>query len=165
MDFEVTHTIDDLDFGDIDTEKITRNTMRRIAEEMTEMVRVAVVAEDDIKSPASLLSPYEAGDRPQMTQKDAWQVHKVTRDSYTVRPHPNIRQRAVVLNYGYQGRITPTNADYLRFTIDGVPTFRKSVEGPDETGYWEKAIQKMEQSDKPKRIAKDELEEELDESI
>ena len=148
----------------VDMESVKEETLKRVASEMAEMVRQAVIAEPSITTPA-LNSPYERGPGPSMATKDAWQVTKAGGNRYTVSPHPSVRQRAIVLNFGYPGMIRPTNADYLRFTVDGVPVFRKEVPGPDETGYWQAAFQRMESSDKLEQIAQEELDEELEEKF
>jgi hypothetical protein len=148
----------------IDMESVKEETLRRVAEEMSEFVREAVIAEPDITSPA-LNSPYERGPGPSMATRDAWMVEKRGADRYIVSPHPKVRQRAVVLNFGYPGTIKPKNSDYLRFMVDGVPIFRKEVEGPDETGYWQAAYNRMEQSGRLAEIAQEELEEEIEDTF
>jgi len=148
----------------IDMEAVKERTLKRIATEMSEMVRQAVVAEPKITSPA-LNSPYTRGPGPSMATRDAWVVKKDGNDRYTVSPHPKVRQRAGVLNFGYPGTITADDGGYLKFTIDGVPTYRKEVEGPDETGYWQAAYQKINQSDKLRRIANEELEDEVEDKF
>lgn len=146
----------------VDMESVKEKTMKRTADAMAEMVRQAVVAEDDITSPA-MNSKYSRGSGPPMATSKAWLTEKVGPNRYIVTPHPEVRQRAIVLNFGYPGRITPNTADALRFTIDGVPVYAKSVKGPDPTGYWQAAYQRMQSSDKLKRIANEELEKEIDE--
>jgi len=148
----------------VDMESVKERTLKRVAAEMADIVRQTVIAEPKITTPA-LNSPYERGPGPSMATMDAWQVSKSGANRYIVSPHPLVRQRAVVLNFGYPGMIRPTNADYLRFTVDGVPVFRKEVPGPDETGYWSAAFQRMESSDKLEEIAQDELNKELEEKF
>jgi len=148
----------------VDMESVKERTLKRVAEEMSGMVRQAVF-ESNIRSPASKISPYESGDGPPLATNDAWLVKKTGGNRYSVFPHPEVRQRAMVLNFGYPGMIRPTNAEYLRFTVDGVPVFRKEVEGPDATGYWQAAFQKMQNSDKLQEIANEELEAEFEEKF
>lgn len=164
--FEIEEDLDDLlmSVEAVDMESVKEETLRRVAAEMADMVRQAVIEEPDIQSPA-LNSPYERGEGPSMATKDAWMVEKRGSNRYTVTPHPLVEQRATVLNFGYPGKIRPTNADYLRFTVNGVPIFRKEVEGPDETGYWQAAFQRLESSDKLEEIAREELSEELEEKF
>jgi len=147
----------------IDMESVKENTVRRAAQEMAGMVRQAVF-ESSIKSPASKISPYESGDGPAMATSDAWLVEKDGPSSYTVRPHPQVRQRAVVLNFGYPGEITPKNGEFLKFTVEGQPVWARSVDGPDATGYWQAAIQKMRNSGKLEEIAAEELNKEFEEN-
>lgn len=162
----IQHEISDFAFKleKIDMESVKKSTAKRTAEAMSEMVRQAVVAEGDIQSPPiGGNSPYTRGDGPSMSTGAAWLVEQVGSDKYVVTPHPEVRQRAIVLNYGYPGRITPNSAEALRFTIKGVPVFATSVKGPDPTGYWQAAYRRMQSSDKLERIANDELEKEIDE--
>jgi len=140
----------------VDMDSVKERTLKRVAGAMADHVREAVVAEPDITTPA-LNSQYEQGPGPNMARRAAWQVRKTGANRYSVFPHPEVRQRAVVLNFGYPGMIRPTNSEYLRFTIDGVPVFRKEVEGPDETGYWQAAYQQLQSSNKLERIAEEEL--------
>lgn len=160
-EFNIEHNFEDLRhrLDDIDMENVERMTLKRSANALAEMVREAIVAEDDITSPADLNSIYEGGDGYPLSQRKAWVVEK-SRGSWTVRPHPQVEQRATVLNYGYPGRITPNNADALRFTINGVPIYRDWVEGPDETGYWQAALRRFRKSGELERIAQAELREE-----
>lgn len=144
----------------VDMEVVKEETLRRVAQAMASMVR-QMVFESNIRSPADKISPYEGGDGPPLATNEAWKVQK-DGNRYTVRPDPRVEQRAVVLNFGYPGMIRPTNADYMRFTVDGVPVFRKEVPGPDETGYWQAAFQRLEQSGKLEKIASEELNEELE---
>lgn len=143
-------------------ESVKRRTMKRTAEAAAEMVRQAVVAEDDIKSPASLLSEYDSGPGPSLSWSAAWQVDPVGNDRFVLNPHPKVRQRAIVLNFGYSGDITPNQADVLKFNVNGVPMYRESVSGPDATGYWQAAFQRMRSSDKLERIATGELQREIE---
>lgn len=147
----------------VDMESVKQETLRRVAEEMASMVRQAVF-ESSIKSPADKISQYEGGAGPPLATNEAWMVNK-DGNRYTVTPHPEVEQRAVVLNFGYPGTIRPTNAEYMRFTVDGVPVYRKEVPGPDETGYWQVAFQRMEQSGKLEDIAQEELNKEFEEKF
>lgn len=148
----------------IDMESVKERTTRRVAEKMASMVRQAVF-ESSIKSPASKISPYESGDGPPLATNDAWMARKTGANRYSVFPHPEVRQRAIVLNFGYPGMIRPTNKDYLRFTVNGVPTFRKEVKGPDAVGYWQVAYRRMESSGKLEEIAEEELNIEFEEKF
>jgi len=159
-DFNIEHNFGRLSESlEIDMEKVERNTLKRSADALAEMVRQAVVDEDSISSPANLLSEYEGGPGPSMSRRKAWVVQRI-RNKWVVRPHPQVEQRATVLNYGYPGRITPNNADALRFTINGVPVYRDSVEGPERTRYWQAAVRRFRQSGELERIAQAELREE-----
>lgn len=149
----------------IDMESVKKRTAKAFAEEMAEQVRLAVVAEDDISSPARLQSQYEHGPGPSMARRAAWNVSKSGANSYTVTPHPSVRKRAEVLNYGVSGKIYPKDADALRFTIDGVPVYRPYVEGPDQTNYWSAAMRNMEASGEVEKIAEYELRAEIEESF
>lgn len=148
----------------IDMETVKRNTVRRAAQEMASMVRQAVF-ESSIKSPADKISPYEEGDGPPLATNDAWLVKKKSNNEYSVQPKPQVRQRAVVLNFGYPGEITPTDEPFLVFEVNGEPVWAKSVEGPEPTGYWQKAYQRMQESGKLEEIAEEELSDEFDEKL
>lgn len=169
LEFNVSGLIPDLeeferDLEDIDMEKVRYRTSERLAEEMFKMVQKAIRQEDDISSPSSLNSRYDSEDGQDglpISQRKAWVVEEDGAGSHTIRPGPEQSQRAYVLNYGHPGRITPNTADYLKFYIDGVPTYRKSVAGPDPTNYWEKAIEMMQKSGKASKIMEDELEKEV----
>lgn len=150
-------------FEAVDGEDITREAARRIANEAAEMVRTAVLAEDDIITPA-MNSPYDRGPGPSMSNPNAWVVKPSGKNRFIMSPHEFVEQRAYVLNYGYPGKITPNTADYLRFYVEGEPVFRKEVEGPDPTGYWEAAFRRLESSGKAEQIMEDVLDEELDEA-
>lgn len=145
----------------IDMETVKRNTVRRAAQEMASMVRQAVF-ESSINSPADKISPYESGDGPPLATNDAWLVKKESNNEYSVQPKPEVRQRAVVLNFGYPGEITPTDSPFLVFEVNGEPVWAKSVEGPEATGYWQKAYQRMQESGKLEEIAEEELSDEFE---
>lgn len=154
----------------VDMEKVFRTTIKEAATTLAEMVRQAVVAEEDIRSPARLNSPFENGPGPSMARRRAWKVKKKG-DRYIVKPHPEVEQRATVLNSGW-GTITPNSADKLAFTVSGIPSSsegttetrsliqKDSVDGPDETAYWQAALRRFEESDELERIGVRELREE-----
>lgn len=146
----------------IDMDKVKKETLKRISSKMAEMVRQAVF-ESSIMSPADkTATPYNRGDGPPLATKKAWQVSQTGANRYTIRPDPRVNTRARVLNFGYPGKITPNSAEALRFEINGIPVFRTEVEGPDETGYWQKAVNKMKSGGEFERVAKDELEKEFE---
>lgn len=148
----------------IDIESVKEKSVRRAAQEMAGMVRQAVF-ESSIRSPADKISPYEGGDGPPLATNEAWLVKKDGANRYTVQPHPRVRQRAVVLNFGYPGEITPKNSEFLVFEVEGQPVFAKSVEGPEATGYWQAAYQRMKNSGKFEDIIAEELNEEFEENL
>lgn len=150
------------DLSDIDMERVKESTLRRVAEEMRDMVRLAIRQEDDITSPADLNSKYTGGPGPPMSQEAAWNVEKNGSDTYIVAPNPKVRQRAMVLNYGYPGMIRPTSGEALKFEVDGSTVFASEVEGPDPTHYWRAAREMLENSGKLEEIASEELEEEVE---
>lgn len=147
----------------VDMEKVERETLKRAAHTMSEMVRQAVIAEDDINAPA-ISGPYQRGGGPTMAQRAAWKVVE-DGNSYRVIPDPRIEQRAIVLNYGYDGRIYPDGDGPLRFYVDGAPVFAEWVEGPDYTGYWQAAMRRFRNSDRLRQMAADELQKEIDEKF
>jgi hypothetical protein len=148
----------------IDMDSVKKKTAKRIAEEMSKMVRQAVF-ESGIKSPADKISKYSGGDGPPMVTNAAWLVRQTGPNRYSVFPHPEVRQRAIVLNYGYPGRITPNSADALRFEVNGTPVFAESVEGPDAYNYWDKAWRRIQKSKKIDDILGEELEAEFEEKF
>lgn len=148
----------------IDIDKVKQETVRSTAMVMNSMVRQTLVAEERLNIPATK-GPYESGPGPSMADKDAWIVEPVGDSEYTVRPHPQVKQRAYVLNYGYSGPITPNSADALRFTINGIPVYRDSVPGPEPTNYWQAALTRMEKSGKFERIGERELRKEIEEQF
>lgn len=148
----------------IDMESVKRRTLKRVADEMSKLVRQAVVDEPSITTPA-LNSPYKQGPGPSMSRHDAWMVEKTGANRYSVFPHPEVRQRAMVLNFGYPGMIRPTNSEFLRFTVDGTPVYAEEVEGPEYTGYWQAAYRKLQNSNKLEEIAGQELQAEFEEKF
>jgi hypothetical protein len=164
-EFEVRNLSEELKqlkatLNQVDEERIKKRTLKRSANVLSEIVRQAVVAEPDIESPA-MNSIYERGQGPSMGTLDAWVVDNEGK-SYSVKPDYRVRQRAIVLNYGYPGTITANDGGYMRFTIDGVPTFRKEVSGPDPTNYWQAALNRFEKEGHLERIARKELKNEFD---
>lgn len=151
----------------VDMESVKERTLKRIAEKMAGMVRQAVF-ESSIKSPASKISPYESGDGPALAtikgSQPAWIVKRDSNNRYEVLPHPKVRQRAIVLNYGYPGKIEP-KGDFLRFTVNGIPVFSTEVDGPEKTGYWNAAYRRMENSGELRKIANEELDREFEEKF
>lgn len=147
----------------IDMEKVERETLKRAANTMSEMVRQAVIAEDNINAPA-ISGPYQRGEGPTMAQRAAWKVVE-DGNSYRVRPDPRVEQRAIVLNYGHPGRIYPDGDGPLRFYVDGAPVFAESVEAPDYTGYWQAAMRRFRNSDRLRQMAADELQKEIDDKF
>ncbi len=142
----------------IDMDHVERQTIKQAATSLAEMVRQAVNAEDDIDSPARLLSPYENGPGPSLVTRKAWDVKKKG-NQYIVKPNPKVQKRAEILNAG-RGEITPNTAPRLAFTVNGLWTFPESVKGVDKTEYWQAALQRFNNSDELERIATQELREE-----
>lgn len=153
----------------INMQKVYRTTAKEAATTLAEMVRQAVVAEDKIKTPASLWSPYDSGPGPSLSERNAWMVTG-DGDQYIVKPKPKVEQRATVLNAGW-GTITPNSAPKLAFNVGGIAADpnssnetgvvrTESVDGPDKTGYWQAALRRFEASDEFKRIGLQELREE-----
>lgn len=129
----------------INPDDITRETARDFAEKVRDVVTATIKAEGKITSPA-MNSQYNRGPGPSMVQDAAWIITQEGTDSFSIEPHPSVRQRAYVLNYGYPGRITPNSAEVLKFEVNGEPFYRESVEGPDRTLYWEHAMKIVEDS-------------------
>lgn len=143
----------------IDMDKVKTETVRVTANVMAKKVRDAVLQEPRINTGGS--GPYERGEGPSMGTKDAWIVEPKSDDSFEVRPHPLVRQRAIVLNDGYPGTITPDGDKKLRFTVYGVPMFREEVSGPEATNYWRVAFQQMQKSREMEKIGERELRKEV----
>lgn len=162
MNFSVSHNIDEVSLSDVDMDAVERRTTKRMAEEMVEYVTDAIRMEDDITSPA-MNGPNTRGPGPSLIQEMSWKVQPTGQGDYLVRPIDAVRQRAVVLNDGYPGRIYPTSAEALKFTFEGETVYADSVEGPDETGYWDAAYRRLKKSGRPLEIAKEELEREVEE--
>lgn len=167
LEFSVEDLSSDLielrsDIEAIDMDAVKKRSTKRFAEEMAEYVRKAVV-NSDIQTPG-MNSIYGRGPGPSMSTASAWVVKQDGKNRYSVRPHPKVRQRAIVLNYGYPGRITPNDSEALKFEVKGVPepVFAKSVSGPDYTGYWQAAMKNLESSGRLEEIANEELEEEVE---
>lgn len=158
----IRRQLDDLvfDIETLDMDKVKKETLRGIASVAASFVREAVVASPEINAPATE-GPYESGPGPSMASKEAWVVDEISDSHFQVRPHPLVRQRAIVLNDGYSGRIEPKQADALRFTVNGVPRFAAWVEGPDAAGYWEAAFRRLEHSGEFERIGMRELRKEI----
>lgn len=160
--FEITNFSDDLSelrsiISDADIEEAKEKTLKKSAYAMAEMVRQAVVAEDKITSPA-MNGEFDRGPGTSLATLRAWKVTK-TGNNYTVKPNHRVEQRAVVLNYGYPGKIT-SNGDYpMTFNIDSVPhpVSKHEVEGPDYTGYWQKAVERFQKTDKLEKFAEEEI--------
>jgi hypothetical protein len=153
----------EMNLHQIDMESVKEKTLKRVADEMASTVRQAVF-ESSIKSPASKISEYDSGEGPPMATNDAWIVKKDGENRYTVVPHPDVRQRAIVLNFGYPGKITADDG-YMEFNVNGTPMYRKEVEGPEAVGYWQAAFQKLQNSNKLQEIGEEELEIEFEEKF
>lgn len=145
----------DVTLSSIDEEEIKERTLKRAANEMAEMVREAVIEEDDIVTPG-MNSKYGRGKGPSLSTADAWDVDE-SGGQYIVRPDPRVRQRAITLNYGYPGTITPDGDSPMPIQINGTPIFRWEVDGPDYTGYWQAAMRRFEASDRIGEIGAEEL--------
>lgn len=168
-EFQVTNLQSGLDelavnLERINPEKIRKETLRRSAYEMEKMVRLAIKDEKRIRSPASLNSPFESGPGTPISQGRSWVVEEDA-GTYSLRPAPKIRQRAIVLNYGYPGKITPNTSDKLWFEINGVPHSVDEVDGPEYTGYWQKALDKFQSSNRIGEIGAEELNAEFEDNF
>lgn len=53
----------------VDAEKVKRETLKKSAAKLAEMVRQAIISEPEINSPASLNSPYSGGPGPNVTKR------------------------------------------------------------------------------------------------
>jgi len=146
----------------IDEDEIKRRTSKKLALEMQDLVTAAIAQEDDITSPA-MNSKYERGKGPSLVQRAAWEVEDKG-GYYSVSPHPSVRTRAIVLNSGVAGKITPNGDGPLRFEVNGVPVYAESVDGPDATGYWQAAMRRLKSSGKIKQIARKEFRREIEEA-
>lgn len=154
---------------DISMEEVKREAARRTANELVEFIKVAIKLEDDITSP-STNSRYESGDGragkgPPLSTNAAWKVDQVGDNEFRVSPHDDAEQRVMVLNYGYPGRIYPDQKEALRFFIDGDEVFADSVEGPDPTLFWERAVKELNARNEFIKQGELVLEEEIEESF
>lgn len=149
---------------EINMESVKKRTAKEFANEMAEQVRLAVVAEDDITSPA-MNSIYDRGPGPSMASRNAWQVNSMGSNGYRVTPHPQVEKRAAILNYGSDGPITPDGDKPFEIMIDGHPIYRWAVSGVPETNYWSAAMRNLEASGKIEQIAEKELRAEIEESF
>lgn len=146
----------------VDIDSVKEKALKRAADEMVDMVVEAIQREDKIESPA-MNSKYERGPGSSIGNPNAWRVEQEG-SKWIVRPGKAQRKRATVLNYGYPGTID-AGGDVMGFEVNGVPVFTREVEGPDETGYWQKAYQQMRSSDRLTDILEEELEEEFEEKF
>lgn len=158
---EIIDDLEELKFSldSIDMEKVKRETVRISADKMSEKVRDAVIQDPTINTGGS--GPYESGPGPSMGTKDAWEVISRGNSSFIVKPHPEVEQRAIVLNDGYPGKIEPTGDSPLRFTVYGTPMFAESVDGPEARNFWRAAFQKMQQNNEVEKIGKNQLQIEI----
>jgi len=146
-----------------DVDRVKREATRQFAVEMTKMVIKTLKSHPDINAPATT-GPYESGPGPSIASREAWIVKKDSRGAYSVQPHPEVRQRAVVLNDGL-GRIEPTGDGPLRWYVNGVPRFAEFIPADkthNETRYWQTAFNSLVQSGKMEDIGVTELEAEAD---
>lgn len=158
LDLDVEFDLNKLQarFEAIDPEEAGREAVRKVAEDMREEIKAQIVA-SGIESPARLNSEYGHGSSgtsnaprsggPSMVRIDpggeAWHVESVGEMQYEVFPNPKVRKRAIMLEQGTVGPITPNTADVLVFEVNGVPRFRPEVSGVDAYGYWEKAARNV----------------------
>lgn len=168
----VTWSIEDAEFRElvakfsaVNIEGAVAEGVLRTAEDMQEAVRQAVVAHPDIQSPANLISQYDGGPGPPMAQTRAWQVIQLGDGAYEVRPHPQVRQRAVILEFGSSSPIVPRNANALRFNVNGVPVFADSVSGIEARRYWRSALRKVMQEDRLAENIAAAVEDEFDDKL
>lgn len=161
---QVERELDEFQFSleQIDMEEVKEDTLRSVAMVLQSYVIQQLRAESKITKGSE--SEYEEGPGPSMFSRDAWLIQKDSDSRYRLRPHPQVEQRAFVLNRGW-GEITPNSADYMRFTVDGVPVYRESVPGPDRTQYWQQAFRKLEESGEFERVASNRLQREIEEHI
>lgn len=153
-----------LSLESIDMESVKKRTAKAFAKEMSEQVRLAIRAEDDITSPG-MNSKYSRGPGPSLITGDAWKVTPDGNNKYILTPHPKVEKRATVLNYGYPGLITPDGDRPFQIMINGHPIYRWAVKGPDKTNYWRAAMRNLEASGEAKRIAEYELRAEIEEAF
>lgn len=143
----------------IDMERVKKNTLKDMANNAWRAINKALNREENISF--GLNSKYERGEGPSMFSRNAWVVTKKSNSQYTIRPHPKVEQRAVTLNYGYPGEITPDGDSPMRYTVKGTPRYRWAVSGPEATGYWNAAFRQM-RDGKMKEIGERELRKELE---
>lgn len=149
-------------FEAIDMDRVIRRGIEQTADDLREVVRTHIVAHPGIESPARLNSPYEHGPGPSMVRRPAWIVEHTGKGTFTVKPHPKVRQRAVILEYGTRDPITPQTGDYLWFTVDGVPRSVEQVSGIEPRGYWRAAMQQIESEFRLRKNLEDAYEDELE---
>lgn len=160
--FNAGELLRNLEELDARTDDIVERAVEKTAEDMAEIVATHVTANPEINSPATS-GPYERGPGPSMSTKEAWKVRRMNKNTFQVRPRPEVEQRAIVLERGHiPNRIFPKQADVLRFTVNGVPVYRESVQGTTARRYWQGALQEIESKNHLGQHLQDEIEEEAD---
>lgn len=149
-------------FEALNPDRVIREGVEQTADDMAEIVRLQVSNHPDIQSPADLVSPYEGGDGPPMARKQAWNAKQTGPATWTVRPDPRVRQRAIILEYGTRDPIKARTGETMRFTINGVPVYREEVSGIEARGYWRAAMQEIRSSGKFEQNLEDEWSDELE---
>lgn len=148
-------------FEAIDMDRVMRRGIQQTAKDLSEIVRQKVF-ESAIRSPADKISPYEGGDGPPMATQKAWVVKQEGPRSFTVEPDPRVRRRAIILEYGTRDPIEARSAEAMRFTVNGVPMYRKQVSGIRAYGYWRAAMQEIRSERKFTQNLQDEWADELE---
>lgn len=146
----------------IDIDEVRKEGAKATAEDLTQMVRDAVAAHPDISSPANLQSRYYVGSPDSskgqpLTTRAAWEVDQVGDGSYRVRPKPNVRRKAMLMEFG-RSSITTGPDNPMRFWVDGVPVFTHHVDAVEPKYYWRTAVRKV----RADGVLSDNLEKELE---
>lgn len=145
----------------IDMEKVARESAKQTAADLTQVVRDAVAAHPDIKSPANLISEYYTGPGETskgypLTNRKAWQVEKVGRD-YRVSPVKGVQRKAMLMEFG-RTSITTGPDNPMRFWVGNRPIFTHEVGPVEPKYYWRTAVRKIRSDD----TLSDNMEEELE---
>lgn len=152
----------------VDMDKVKEQGLKNAADELAERARDNIKG-TDINSPSHLNSPYYRGHPegkvtpgPSISRGEAWRVNRKGKNTYQVSIHPEVRRRAIFLEYGTSGPITSNSGNPMKFYVNGVPRLADSVSGVRAQGFWRGALAHMRSKDRVQHHVEKVLENELE---
>lgn len=150
------------DVRDVDPKAARRRAMRSAMETLLDYILEEIRSEGLF----GFQTPGNRGEGPALATRAAWEVTQVQDGVWRIKVDERVADRAVYLEFGTDGPITPNDADRLKFeSQDGEMIYPKAVSGVEEYAFLRTALKRYRAENVLQNEFKNEIEREFTEAL